>query len=288
MISLALNGIDIDWGKNRYWKNHYWLFPPGSLTDVVYRYAGDVIETKPGFQTTLNETYFRLCHLGYSYQETRMKFDAAVARWNRTADLQLSFADFHDVLTSIDFSSLTSADLEPYIWDFRRFVQNLLAARDTPEADLEDFINTLDFAITLRILADRADSRSLPLCWHHHDLVENGWAAFEDLTDIDRAAVTINHTVLFGRLHDYSGAGRVSTFDNWLANRGLAQATTYWEIRPDGTETRSQKTLPTSVRNKIHHPENPRNDLSDDDLRNSIELLLGIVKKLPSPLPGLS
>ena len=286
-ISLALNGIDIDWGKNRYWKNHHWLFPPGSLEDVDYRYAGDVIETKPEFQTTLNETYFRLCHLGYSHQETKTKFEAAVERWNRTADLRLSFADFHDALTSIDFSSLTSADLEPYIWDFRRFVENLLTPWDTDDALLEDFINSLDFAITLRVLADRVENRSLPLCWHHYDLVENGWAAFDDLTDIDRPVFTVNHTVLYGRLHDYSGASSVKTFDNWLANRGLAQATTYWEMRPGGAETCKQTTLPTSVRNKIHHPENPRNDLSDDNLRDSIELLLGIAKGLSSPLPGL-
>lgn len=53
-ITLSLNGIDIDYGKNRYWRSHYWLFPPGSLKqDVGYRYANDVVEEKPGFQTTL-------------------------------------------------------------------------------------------------------------------------------------------------------------------------------------------------------------------------------------------
>jgi hypothetical protein len=173
-ITLSLNGIDIDWGKNRYWNGHHWLFPPGSLTEVEYPYADDVIETKPGFQTTLNEAYFRLCHLGYSHQETKTKFDAAVARWNRTADLRLSFADFRSVLTSVDFASLTPADLEPYVWDFRAFVVNLLGAWDTDEALLEDFIAGLDFALTLRVLADRVESRSLPLRWHHQDLSTAG------------------------------------------------------------------------------------------------------------------
>ncbi len=80
-ITLSLNGIDIDWRKNRDWTSHHWLFPPGSLIDdVEYRFADNVVEKKAGFQTTLNETYFRLCHLGYSLQETEAKFDDAVAR----------------------------------------------------------------------------------------------------------------------------------------------------------------------------------------------------------------
>ncbi|MEP7194337.1 MAG: HEPN/Toprim-associated domain-containing protein [Actinomycetota bacterium] len=288
-ITLSLNGIDIDWGKNRFWKSHYWLFPAGSLVDVQYFYAGGVVETKPGFQTTLNESRFRLCHLGYSQQETKTKFDAAVKRWNRTADLRLSFADFREVLTRVDFGSLTSADLEPYIWDFRAFVVDLLAAWDTDAALLEDFIiERLDFNLVLRVLADRGQNRELPLRWHHQDLIDSGWASLEDLTELDRQAFIVNHTMLFGRLQDYSGARTVTAFDNWLAQQGLARATLYTQIRPDGKVTRDTRTLPTAVRNKIHHPENPYNALSDDDLRESVELLLRIARRLPTPLPGLT
>ena len=287
-ITLSLNGIDIDWGKNRYWNSHHWLFPPGSLTDVEYLYADDVIERKPGFQTSLSEAYFRLCHLGYSLQETKTKFDAAVARWNRTADLRLSFADFRRVITGVDFASLTPADLEPYVWDFRAFVVDLLGAWGTDEALLDDFIEGLDFALMLRVLADRVESRSLPLRWHHQDLIDSGWASFDDLTEIDRQSFVVNHTVLVGRLQDHAGATSVSAFDNWLAQCGLPQATPYSRIKPDGTVTHETTTLPTAVRNMIHHPENPHNALSDDSLRQSVELLLEIAKLLPSPLTGLT
>lgn len=288
-ITLTLNGIDIHWGKNRYWKSHHWLFPPGSLrTDVDYFYAHDVVEAKAGFQTTLHEAYYRLRHLGYSEQETKSKFDAAVARWNRSADLRLSFADFHEALISVDFASLTLADLEPYIWDFRAFVRNLLAAWDTEDAFLEDFLAGLDFAVTLRTLADRAESRSLPLRWHHQDLIDSGWVSLDDLTDIDRPTFMVNHTVLYGRLQDHAGVTRVSAFDNWLVKRGLVKATPYAEIKADGTVARKMTTLPTAARNMIHHPENPHNVLSDDDLRESIELLLEVTKRLSTPLPGLT
>ena len=223
-ITLSLNGIDIAWGKNRFWKNHYWLFPPESLTEIEYSYAHDVTETKPGFQTTMNEAYFRLCHLGYSRQETRMKFEAAVTRWNRTADLRLSFADFHRILTSVDFGSLTAVDLEPYIWDFRAFVVDLLAAWDTDDALLEDFIlEELDFNLILRVLADRVENRDLPLRWHHQNLIDSGWASIEDLTDLDRQGFIINHIMLVGRLQDYSGALTVDAFDKWLVHRDFAR-----------------------------------------------------------------
>lgn len=286
-ITLTLNGIDIDYGKNRYWKSHHWLFPPGSLKEIEYFYADGAIETKPGFETTLDQAYYRLCHLGYSRQETKAKFESAVNRWNRTADLRLSFADFHGRLTDLDFAALSTADLEPYVWDFRRFVLDLLTDWDGDESGLEEFIFGLDFAITLRVLADRVKNRSLPLRWHHQDLIDSGWVSLEDLTDIDRLTYMVNHTMLVGRLQDYANETTVSGFDGWLADRGLSRGTLYTRIRQNGTTVQETTTLPSAVRNMIHHPENPNNALSDDDLRESVELLLRVAGGLPATLPGL-
>lgn len=285
-ITLSLNGIEIDWGKNRYWKRHHWLFPPGSLTEIEYRYADGAVETKPGFVTTLNETRFRLCHLGYSHQETKAKFDAAVTHWNRTADLGLSFDEFRSALTGVDFATLTQCHLERYGWDFRAFVLNRLSAWDTNEALLEDFIHELDFTLTLRVLADPVENRRLALRWNHHDLIESGWASLDDLIEIDRPTFMANHTMLFGRLQDHAGAKTAPAFDNWLAGRGLQRATAYTRVRPNGSVTPETTTLPTAVRNMIHHPENPHNALSDQDLRDSVELLLRVAQGLPTPLSG--
>jgi len=102
-----------------------------------------------------------------------------VTRWNRTADLRFSFADFHSALTNIDFASLTPTDLEAYGWDFHAFVLNLLADWDTDEDSLDDSIAGLDFALTVRVLADRVQNRALPLRWHHQDLIDSGWASLE-------------------------------------------------------------------------------------------------------------
>lgn len=79
---------------------------------------------------------------------------------------------------------------------------------------LEDFYFGLDFALTLRVLAERPQNRSLLLSWHHQDLVESGWASLEDLTEIDRQTCIINHTMLVGRLQDHAGKTTVAAFDN--------------------------------------------------------------------------
>lgn len=287
MINLTLNGIDIDWGKNRYWRSHYWLFPPGSLTEIDNLYAHDVVERKPGFETTLDEALFRMCHLGYSQHETEEKFNGAVSRWNRTASLRLSYADFSSVLTELDFGALTHSAMRKYIWDFRAFLYDLLQVWDTEEALLEDFIEVLDFTIVLRALADRPENRSFPLRWHHQDLIDSGWASFDDLTEVDRRDFIINHTMLVGRLQDHARATSIGAFDSWLVNQGLARATPYVKIKPDGTLTREVRTLPSAVRNMIHHPENPHNVLPDEMLRESVECLLSVARALATPLPGL-
>lgn len=59
-------------------------------------------------------------------------------------------------------------------------------------------------------------------------------------------------------------------------------------MNQDGTVTHQMTTLPSAVRNMIHHPENPHNTLSDDNLQESVEALLRIAKLLPSPIPGLT
>ncbi|WP_242086467.1 HEPN/Toprim-associated domain-containing protein [Microbacterium lacticum] len=286
-ITLSLNGIDIDWGKNDYWTSHYWLFPPDSVARVDYFYADDVVETKPGFRTILEEAKFRMCHLGYSHDETKAKFSCAVDRWNRTADLALSYQDFRDALTSVNFTTLTPGDLEPFVWDFRRFVVNLLTDWDTDGAGLEDFILKLDFSLTLRALADRADSHSLPLVWRYQDLVDSGWVSMDDLIDIDRQTYIANHSVFVGRLQDHSGCYGLDDFDDWLVRQGVRRDTPYRRAQRDGTVREETLTLPMAVRHMIHHPENANNLLSDAALRRSTEILLDVARKPGNALPGL-
>lgn len=66
---------------------------------------------------------------------------------------------------------------------------------------LEDFITEeLDFYLLLRLFCEAPENRGLLLQWEHFDLIESGWCSLEDLTDIDRRDLIVNHTKLFGQL----------------------------------------------------------------------------------------
>lgn len=66
-------------------------------------------------------------------------------------------------------------------------------------------------------------------------------------------------------------------FDKWLNNWEIPQDRSYIRLNKDGTKQTEEKTLPTLIRNIIHHPENPNNSYTTDELRNSIENLLKII-----------
>lgn len=69
--------------------------------------------------------------------------------------------------------------------------------------------------------------------------------------------------------------------DKWLENHGLLKSKEYVKLFKDGTTKQCKYTLPTYIRNVIHHPENQYNDrYSDEELNSSIEALLGIYKSL--------
>ena len=179
--------------------------------------------------------------------------------------------------------------MEAYGYDFRHLVIERLAGWDADGALLEDFIKEhLDFTLLLRCLAERSDNRQMILRWHHQDLVDSGWVTLEDLTEVDREIAIINHTMLIGRLQDYSGAYFVDDFDRWLEAHGVDRNTPYVKLERSGAAKAVTMTLPGAVRNMIHHPENPHNALSGDDLRDSIECLLQVVKRLPTGLPGIT
>lgn len=69
-------------------------------------------------------------------------------------------------------------------------------------------------------------------------------------------------------------------FDNWLSNKGILQDKLYKRLNKDGSINPEQKTLPTYIRNIIHHPENSNNTYNEMELRDSINGMLRILENL--------
>lgn len=71
-----------------------------------------------------------------------------------------------------------------------------------------------------------------------------------------------------------------NAFDEYLIDQGLLQNIQYIRAGNDGKLSEQKKTLPLFVRNIIHHPENTKNSFSNDQLVESIQLMIPIISKM--------
>ena len=67
-------------------------------------------------------------------------------------------------------------------------------------------------------------------------------------------------------------------FEKWLVDKGVAQDKDYVRLLKDGNIQHEQKTLPTLIRNIIHHPENHNNSYTTEELEASTDLLFNILR----------
>jgi len=67
-------------------------------------------------------------------------------------------------------------------------------------------------------------------------------------------------------------------FERYLVNKGMNQDQRYIKLKKDNSTEDQTRTLPTKIRNIIHHPENTHNTIfTDQELRKSIESLIKII-----------
>lgn len=67
-------------------------------------------------------------------------------------------------------------------------------------------------------------------------------------------------------------------FEKYLVSKGFTQDHTYIRLKQDGSTVTETRTLPTRIRNIIHHPENTNNTMfSQEELRTSTESLIKLL-----------
>lgn len=70
-------------------------------------------------------------------------------------------------------------------------------------------------------------------------------------------------------------------FDQWLVNKGFDANKAYNKQTKNGTIESNKRTLPTYIRNLIHHPENKCNEkYTEEELKNSIEKMVKLLQQL--------
>lgn len=93
------------------------------------------------------------------------------------------------------------------------------------------------------------------------------------------------HNELYGFLQaraidEDQGNYREEKFDQWLVNKGFTADRSYTRLRMDGTTKTHNSTLPTYIRNLIHHPENSHNpSYTDEELKSSSKGMIDILLK---------
>jgi len=67
-------------------------------------------------------------------------------------------------------------------------------------------------------------------------------------------------------------------FEKYLVGKGISQDQAYVRLKKDGTTENQTRTLPTKIRNIIHHPENTNNTkFTDEELKTSIASLIPLL-----------
>lgn len=75
---------------------------------------------------------------------------------------------------------------------------------------------------------------------------------------------------------------REKNFDQWLVNKGFAADKSYIRLKRDGTTKTNSITLPTYIRNLMHHPENNLNErYTNEELKISTEKMIKLLQQLP-------
>ena len=68
-------------------------------------------------------------------------------------------------------------------------------------------------------------------------------------------------------------------FDQWLMDKGFAANKTYKKQMNDKTTKSNKRTLPTYIRNLIHHPENNLNEkYTNEELKSSTEKMIKLLQ----------
>lgn len=94
------------------------------------------------------------------------------------------------------------------------------------------------------------------------------------------------HNELYGFLQakaidEYRNNYHEEKFDQWLVNKGFDANKAYNKQTKDGTTKSDKRTLPTYIRNLIHHPENKCNEkYTEEELKNSIEKMVKLLQQL--------
>ncbi len=91
------------------------------------------------------------------------------------------------------------------------------------------------------------------------------------------------HDELYGYLQELSEKYKQDEFEDWLRNQGISKDKEWIKEINGNPQKREKVTLPTFIRNKVHHPENKTMrdaKFTEDELKRSINVMIDLIKKI--------
>jgi len=179
MISLGLGKLEIEWGKNHFFRNHSKLFLKDDVAPAIYYYAEGHEVTRPAYVRKLRSVVKRLELLGYSLANCKRYYEESVREVpNYYPDVGTSFETFSRAMCSVDVRRVSLSDDDPRHFELgelacaimsdREFAKMVGALSSTITRDEGTFFENLDPYVTLRLLAENArnlDYGASTTCW---------------------------------------------------------------------------------------------------------------------------
>lgn len=200
MITLRLGRLEVDWGKNSFFRNHSPLFSKSDLGVADYFYADDQVIEQPAYVRKLRRVVGRLELLGYSLDGCKKAYATALSHVpDYYPKVTIDFDVFRSALCAVDLDRVRNDEYDAdydlgefacYVLhdpEFNR-VANSLSSGVT--RDDGTFFENLDSYVTLRLLAENPANLDRDLVWGIHDVVEGGYIenteVYEPLSDEGR------------------------------------------------------------------------------------------------------
>jgi hypothetical protein len=188
IITLGVGRLEVDWGKNNFFKNHSRLFLKGDIKPEPYYYADNYEETKPAYSRPLRQVLPRLELLGYTLSACRRMYDETVETLlDYYPDPEIRFDLLARALASVDVQriALSQDELEDY--DLGEYAAKAIlcdpeftkTAADLASLTRHDgtFFENLDPYIILRLLCENPRNLEQNVIWRFQDVLESGWVS---------------------------------------------------------------------------------------------------------------
>ncbi len=197
MVTLRLGRLEVDWGKNAFFRNHSGLFDKADLADAEYYYADDEVVRLPAYVRKLSRVIPRLELLGFSLDGCRTAYAEALRRvQNYYPKVNIDFDAFRQALCAIDLNRIRNDEYDgdfdlsvfaKYVLSDPKFKRVAHALSGGMTHDDSTFFDNLDPYLVLRLLSENPANLERDLVWGVHDVITGGWVendeVFEPLAD---------------------------------------------------------------------------------------------------------